>query len=184
MEIAYLEGEIFAPVRLNNEVYSYLISNRGRLISLKYKTPKLMAPTQEPGKCGRPGYLSTSLRTSDKSKYTSIRIHRLVAIMFIPNPLNLPQVNHIDGDKTNNTQTNLEWCDSLSNIRHSFSSGLNVAKKGVDSHMYGKGRKVILKGVIYDTITECARVNNIPRTSLCSELDGRMKTKVGISYVD
>lgn len=63
-------------------------------------------------------YMSTTLTKDLTSK--SARVHRLVAEAFIPNPLNLPQVNHIDGDKHNNRVDNLEWCTSSHNVRHSI----------------------------------------------------------------
>lgn len=59
------------------------------------------------------GYLKTS---PGKNKYELV--HRLVAKAFIPNPQNLPQVNHIDGDKTNNKVENLEWVSASSNQLH------------------------------------------------------------------
>lgn len=55
-------------------------------------------------------------------------VHRLVAIAFIPNPNNYPQVNHIDGNKSNNSVSNLEWCSVLQNMRHSWDIGLRKSK--------------------------------------------------------
>ncbi len=51
-------------------------------------------------------------------------LHRLVAIHFLPNPTSLPQVNHVDGNRLNNTVSNLEWCSSRDNVRHAYSIGI------------------------------------------------------------
>jgi len=67
------------------------------------------------------GYLRVSLSHNTIKK--SFLIHRLVAIHFIPNLNNYDQVNHIDGNKTNNSITNLEWCSASDNIKHSFKIG-------------------------------------------------------------
>lgn len=61
---------------------------------------------------------------SKDGKQKTITVHRLVALTFIENPLNLPQVNHIDGDKTNNQVNNLEWCDNSYNQIHAHKTGL------------------------------------------------------------
>lgn len=60
-------------------------------------------------------------------------VHRLVAEAFIDNPNNLPQVNHIDGDKSNNDFYNLEWCTCKENIRHSYDNNLINAEKRANS---------------------------------------------------
>lgn len=54
----------------------------------------------------------------------NIKIHRLLALHFIPNPLNLPCINHIDGNKLNNDLDNLEWCTYSENTRHAMTTWL------------------------------------------------------------
>lgn len=63
------------------------------------------------------GYRRVSLSLGGISRH--LRVHRLVAGAFIPNPFNLPQVNHIDEDKSNNEVSNLEWCTVQKNCEHS-----------------------------------------------------------------
>ena len=74
-------------------------------------------------------YLSVMLHRGN-GKMDCKRIHRLVAETFIPNIYNLPQVNHIDGNKKNNTVSNLEWVSELENTAHAWRNGLceNIVK--------------------------------------------------------
>jgi len=73
-------------------------------------------------------YWMIELRGKNSERIRS-SIHRLSAKAFILNPLNLPQVNHIDGDKNNNHISNLEWVTNISNFQHSMKTGL---RKTVD----------------------------------------------------
>lgn len=75
-------------------------------------------------------------------KNKTYKVHRLIAKTFIPNPLNLPQVNHKDGNKLNNNYLNLEWCTQQQNTQHAYDNGLAKSNgnsmKGENNPMYGK----------------------------------------------
>lgn len=80
---------------------------------------------------------------SNKSKianggYVKYYVHRLVAEMFVPNPHNKKYVNHIDGNKSNNHYTNLEWVTALENTLHARDTGLisNLPMKGQQGFQY------------------------------------------------
>ena len=72
---------------------------------------------------GKDGYLRTQF--GGKSRL----VHRVIASTFIDNPNNLPEVNHIDGDKLNNSVDNLEWCTRNDNLRHAYQHELRSAKR-------------------------------------------------------
>lgn len=71
----------------------------------------------------------SQVRIYKNKKGKTIKVHRLVAETFIPNENNLPQVNHIDGNKKNNRVDNLEWCDQEYNMKHSYDIGLRDREK-------------------------------------------------------
>ena len=82
------------------------------------------------------GYLTYIIYNRGKRK--TVFQHRLIAQAFIPNLDNKPQVNHIDGNKLNNSIENLEWCTAFENMHHAFAIGLipmngkSAVKKGKD----------------------------------------------------
>lgn len=74
------------------------------------------------------GYHFVRLKHNDGGK--THLVHRLVAELYVPNPENKPQVNHLDGNKSNNNHWNLEWCTCQENNDHAVSTGL--VKRGSD----------------------------------------------------
>lgn len=91
-------------------------------------------------------------------KYRSFKIHRLVGIAFKPNPFNLPEINHLDGDKLNNHGDNLEWSTHINNVRHAFRTGL-VNHQGEKN---AKAKFTWLQvGVIREAITAGYRTKDI-----------------------
>lgn len=94
----------------------YEISDKGEVFSLNFHRQGVRKQLKE--RFDKDGYVGVALLKNRKYKY--FRISRLVAQAFIPNPNDLPQVNHKNGDKTDNSVENLEWSTGSENIRHSF----------------------------------------------------------------
>ena len=100
----------------------YWVSSLGRVMSKKHGSTRILKPVRV-GK----GYLVVDL--SMHNIRTKGLIHRLVAEAFIPNPDNLPEVNHIDEDKANNCVYNLEWCTRKYNHAYGTARERNVQNK-------------------------------------------------------
>lgn len=93
---------------LEDEETGLLVSNLGRIVS--------KGGVVSFGYLNNCGYMHTIIGSSNKKK--TVLVHRIVARNFIPNPLNLPQVNHKDEDRTNNRVDNLEWCTAKYNCNY------------------------------------------------------------------
>lgn len=94
----------------------YEVDDTGHVWALRSGTPKPMHPY------GKNGYLAVNLFRN--GKYSHKYVHRLVAEAFLPNPRDLPVINHKNGDKHDNRVDNLEWCTQQANIDHSWRHGL------------------------------------------------------------
>ena len=81
-------------------------------------------------------------------------IHRLVAEAFIPNPNNLPEVNHIDRNRANNCVENLEWCTHSENMKHSYNLGIN--QEPLINHSKETRRKVTNGTNEFESISKAA----------------------------
>lgn len=124
-----------------------------------------------------------------------IKPHRLVALAYIPNPLNKPQVNHINGDKNDNSIGNLEWCTNLENMRHSWEIGLrnNSIKSGCYNYQYDKEsvncKKVIQMDLNGNEMQEfvsiaqaCRAVNGKSYSNISKACKGNQKTAFGYKW--
>ncbi len=112
----YAENQPIPEGKIMDEFPNYIITNDGKVYNLKRK--RFLISTRI-----ATGYMSINL--SNNKKIKTFNVHRLVALLFLDNPNNLPEVNHIDFDKTNNKIENLEWVSSSDNIKHNFSKKIN-----------------------------------------------------------
>ena len=127
------ELEVWRPV--SNTGGQYEVSNYGH-VRTNNRRPGLLTLTKQVS-----GYLYAMVCLTS-GKQQNCRVNRLVAKAFIPNPYNLPEVNHIDGNKENNHVSNLEWVSRSYNVKHSFSSGLKRAHRWTDEERKRISEKV------------------------------------------
>jgi len=99
--------------KILSDYKNYIITNDGKVYNLQRKRYLISTKIDT-------GYMTLTLIRDDKKKQ-NFSIHRLVALVFLDNPNNCPEVNHIDFDKTNNNVANLEWVSRSDNIKHNYS---------------------------------------------------------------
>lgn len=173
-----MEQEIWKPVIGYEGLYE--VSNFGNVDSLNYNhTNKRKRRIQREG---RGGYMYVNLHKGGKT--VTKKTHRLVAEAFIPNPHNLPQVNHKDENKLNNRADNLEWCNSSYNNKYG-----NRPRKVLDAYKRNGAIvaerpvvKIDKNGTIvaeYISISEAARSVGVRRESVRDCVLGRQLTCVG-----
>lgn len=121
--ISPLEGEQWAVFSKSKD---FLISTHGRAYSKIRK--RLLSPCVSD--LGYIKYYCNEIKTL-------VTAHRAVALTFIPNPDNKPEVNHKDMDRSNNHMSNLEWVTHAENVQHAYDNGRPI-KKGTEHHLYGK----------------------------------------------
>lgn len=112
-------------------------------------------------------------------KQYNISLHRMVASVFIPNPLNLPEVNHIDRNPMNARADNLEWCDRTYNNNYDGRAYRANAKRKRIICMYGLDGKLIQK---YGSLSEAADKNGINAGNISECCRGKRKTAGGFRW--
>ena len=117
-------------------------------------------------------YYMVSFRQNKKRKY--VRVHRIIAETFIPNPNQYPQVNHIDGNKLNNQITNLEWCSNAYNTKQGYDKDLYHNRHR--SHAVLAVNKETGRSFEFSSIRSCAEALGLNRKTITGILKGTKKT--------
>jgi len=162
----------------------YKVSTFGRVKSFAYGKQRILRQARD-----KKGYCRVCL-TSNYVKET-VKVHREVGIAFLPNPTNLPEINHIaengSANKTDNRVVKLEWNTGSDNMKHAYEKG-GLKPKG---HYVGKlagehphARKIICvnDGVVYETIREAAKFYNILESGIGRVCKGENKQTKGYVF--
>ena len=138
--------------------YDYEVSTKGRVRNVK--TGQILRY-----EVNRDGYFRVWLYKNGKRSRFSV--HRIVAITFIPNDNNLPEVDHIDRNRQNNCVENLRW----------VSKGQNVANSDNKKRV-----RCVETGQIFESLTEASRIMNVKQGNLSYCLSGKYKTCGGFHW--
>lgn len=163
----------------------YQASNYGRIKSVEKmvwngyqfwkREEKILKLTRD-----KKGYLNVGL--SKNGKFKRCKVHRLIAKTFIPNLNNLPQINHINGIKTDNRVKNLEWCTNQENCIHARKNKLVKTPKGKDSKLSKKIYQFNKDNIFikeWTGINEVAKQLGVCRRSIQRCCRGERKTAGG-----
>lgn len=123
----------------------YQASNLGKIKSMPRKGTHSQEEYILKEKKRRKGYHEIALTKECKTKHYFV--HRLIAMTFIPNPLNLPQIDHIDDNKSNNCVNNLQWITNADNMAKAWRTGARTIEK---TYKRGKDNKISKSVMQYD----------------------------------
>ena len=179
----------------------YMVSNTGEVLSTvkqvyskkeKHVVPfyrrKLLAQHKNKG-----GYMCVGIGGKYQGGRKTVKVHRLVASAFVKNPDNLPEVNHIDGDKTNNSADNLEWTTHSENEKHAYRTGLQPrTQKRLDlfrNNRTDNSIKVIAVSKCgekryFKSIQECADFIGVDRSCVSRACNKGRKTNGYLIFYD
>lgn len=166
-----VESEVWKPVVGYEGLYE--VSNIGRVRSINYHKSgkaKVMSPSFNTW-----GYLIVDLRKNNKRH--SYTVHRLVALAFIPNPDNLPEINHKNEIKYDNTVENLEWCTRKYNINYGTGNERRGRRKSIVQ--LDNNGNVVKK---WESGFAASRYYQIDRSGIYNCLHGKQKTCKGFVW--
>ena len=144
----------------------YEVSNEGDIRNIK--TGRILRQ-----QLNARGYPTLTVR-KDKQQLTKT-VHRIIADSFFDGDHDELDVNHKDGNKTNNYVSNLEWCTRQENIRHAFDTGLKKPSRQIKI-------RVVETGEEFESIRECGRVLGVNQSDICKCLNNRARTCGGYHY--
>lgn len=140
--------EEWKPLAMAGYEEKYLVSNYGQV---RINNGKILNQSYD-----SKGYLKVQLYINKKQ--ICRKVHRLVALTFLDNYNDKEQVNHIDGDKTNNNVCNLEWVTCKENVEHAYKTGLS--KTGVERH---SSKKIVLMNEKNEIISQYSNISTLSK---------------------
>lgn len=125
------------------------------------------------------GYHQVSLSKGEHGKNYSKTVHRIVANAFIPGEHSDQQVNHKDGNKTNNHISNLEFVNGSENVQHAYDTGIRKPSGGRGPI---RGVRIVETGMMFDNMADCARFVGGDSGNVCRAAHDPTKTYKGFHY--
>lgn len=158
--------------RIIAEFSNYEVSNTGKVRSIIHD--KVLRPSDNRG--------YERVRLYRNGEVQSKFVHQLVAEAFLDDRHDELEINHIDGNKKNNSIDNLEWCTHRDNMKHAFDTGLKTPSGGLPNRRL----RVVETDVIYESAYDCARDMHLDQAHINHCLMGKRNRHGGyhFEYVD